>query len=79
MVNIAFSSDNNYASFLCASIFSLLKNSNKQNKYNIYILDGGISKINKTKILNSIKQFKNKKIEFIKVNQEIFKNIKQFL
>lgn len=79
IINIAFSSDNNYAPFLCVAIYSLLKNSNPKNKYHIYILDGGISSENKNKILNSLEQFKNKKINFIKVDQEIFKNIIPFL
>lgn len=79
IINVAFSSDNNYAPFLCVSIFSLLKNSNTKYNYHIYILDGGISEENKSKIIKSTKQFKNKKINFIKVDQEIFKNIKQFL
>lgn len=79
IINIAFSSDNNYAPFLCVSIFSLLKNSNTKHDYHIYILDGGISKINKNKILKSQNNFNNKKIEFIKVNQKIFKNIIPFL
>ncbi len=79
IINIAFSSDNNYAPFLCVSIFSLLKNSDIKNNYHIYILDGGISEENKSKIIKSTEQFKNKKINFIKVNQAIFKNIKQFL
>ncbi len=79
IINIAFSSDNNYVPFLCTAVFSLLKNSNDKNKYHIYILDGGITPENKNKILSSLNQFKNKKINFIKIDQKIFKNIKQFL
>ena len=79
LVNIAFSSDNNYAPFLCVAIYSLLKNSNPKNIYHIYILDGGISKTNKNKISESLNNFKNKKIIFKKVDQKIFKNIKQIL
>ena len=79
IVNIAFSSDNNYAPFLCVAIYSLLKNSNSKNNYHIYILDGGISNENQTKILQSLNKFKNKKIIFTTVDQKIFKNIKQFL
>jgi len=79
IINIAFSSDNNYAPFLCVAIYSLLKSSNSKNNYHIYILDGGISKENKFKILNSLNKFKNKKIKFIIVDQKIFKNIIPFL
>jgi len=79
IINIAFSSDNNYVPFLCIAIYSLLKNSNTKNTYHIYIMDGGISDENKLKILKSLNKFKNKKIEFIKVDKKIFKNIKQFL
>lgn len=79
IINIAFSSDNNYVPFLCVSIYSLLENSNKNNTYNIYVLDGGISTENKEKLLNSLSIFKNFNIEFTKINKEIFKNIKEFL
>lgn len=79
IVNIAFSSDNNYAPFLCVAIYSLLENSNSKNRYHIYILDGGISSENKKRIVSSLKKFKNKKIFFIVIDQKIFKNIKQFL
>ena len=78
-INIAFSSDNNYIPFLCTAVFSLLKNSDKKNIYHIYILDGGISIENQKKLQNSLKQFKNKKIFFIKINKNIFKNIKPIL
>lgn len=79
IINIAFSSDNNYAPFLCVAIYSFLKNSNSKNNHHIYILDGGISKEYKYKILNSLNKFKNKKIKFITIDQKIFKNIKQIL
>lgn len=50
MINIAFSSDDNYAPLLGVTISSLLKN-NKE-KIRIFILDGGISKAKKNKILS---------------------------
>lgn len=79
IINIAFSSDNNYAPYLCVAIYSLLKNSSSKNIYHIYVLDGGISKINRDKILKTISKFKNNKVEFVQVDKKIFKNIKQFL
>lgn len=70
---IFFASDNNYAQHLCVAIASILKNSKEEECFNFYILDSNISEENKTKIknLSKIKEFD---IEFIKVDQELFKD-----
>ena len=47
-INICFSSDNNYAKHMGVAITSILKNSNINDTYNFYILDGGISDSNKS-------------------------------
>lgn len=78
-INIAFASDNNYAQHLCVAIYSLLNSSNKNNFYEIYVLDGGISKSNKKNIDYSINKFKNKKIHYVKIDKKTFINAKQFL
>ena len=46
-ISICLSSDNNYTQHLAATISSILKTKNPNDKINIYILDGGISTQNK--------------------------------
>ncbi|HHF1827285.1 TPA: glycosyltransferase, partial [Haemophilus influenzae] len=46
MINIIFSSDNYYATYLAISIFSIIKNTPE--KINFYILDMKINQENKT-------------------------------
>ncbi len=59
IINICFASDDNYAQHLAVAISSILKNSSKNDIYNIHILNGDISGDNKEKILNlkKIRQF----------------------
>lgn len=60
-MNILLSSDENYAPLLGVTIYSLLKNNqNDFSHINIYILDGGISDNNKSKILSICNNFKIK-------------------
>lgn len=58
-MNIAFSSDNNYAPYLSISILSILKK-NKDIEIHFYILDFGIKENNK-KIIEDIIKIYNKK------------------
>lgn len=62
-INLFFATDDNYCPFLSTAVHSILKNANKNYKYNIYILHHGIleenQKIIKTQIIN------NTSIEFI--------------
>ena len=58
-LNIVLASDNNYAPYCATTIASILKNIDNNTKCRFYILDGGISDINKMKIekLKIIKDF----------------------
>lgn len=67
-MNVLFSADNNYAPHLGVAIHSLLKNNEKDfDKINLYILDGGISQINKDKIKSIVDNYEiHANLEFIK-------------
>lgn len=70
-INICFSSDNNYAQHLAVTIASILKNSNKDDKFSFLVLDGNISEENKSKI-ESLKSIHDFEIEFVKVDNKLF-------
>lgn len=72
-INIAFAVDNNFVQQLATTIVSILRSSNKQDKFNFYVLDGGISPYNKEKVekLKSIKHFN---IEYLVINNDDFKH-----
>ncbi len=73
IINICFSSDNNYAKHMGVAITSILKNSNINDTYNFYVLDGGISDSNKSK-LNSLKStIRDFSIEYLEINPDDFK------
>ncbi|WP_114891206.1 glycosyltransferase family 8 protein [Haemophilus haemolyticus] len=71
-MNIAFSSDNNYAPYLAVSILSVLKN-NSESEICFYILDFGIDNNNK-KIIANIVSNHGKSIKFIGVDKDEFAN-----
>lgn len=73
MINICFSSDNNYAIHLAVSMVSILKNLKKEEEVSFYILDGGISDENKNKIAN-LKKIKKFNIEYFKIDESRFDN-----
>ena len=63
-ISIVFATDDNYAPCLGGGgIQSLIENASENNNYVIYILDGGISPVNKTRMLSL--EIKNVKIKFI--------------
>lgn len=70
MINIPvfLSSDNNYAAFVATTIASICDNT--KSFCDFYILDGGITDENKTKICELKKQFNNFDIEFLAVDLE---------
>ena len=74
IVNIVISSDDNYVAYMSVCLYSLMKNSNINKQYQIFILDGGISISHKEKILYMMEEFKNFKITFI-VMEEYLKDI----
>lgn len=71
-MEIFFACDNNFVQHLCVAITSILKNSLPNENFNFYILDGGITNSNKIKIL-SLKKIKNFEIEFIEIDDSMFK------
>lgn len=71
-MNIFFASNDNYVQHLSVSIASILINSLPNEKFNFYILDGNISDNNKN-ILLSLKNIKDFNMEFIHVQDEMFK------
>ena len=69
--NICYSLDSEYTEQLAASIVSILKNSDEKENINFYILDGGLSKKDKTAI-ETLKKFKKFNIKYIQVNKKDF-------
>ena len=64
-INLFFAIDDNYCPFLSSSVHSILKNANKNYKYDIYVLHHGMSNDNKEIITNQIKN--DACIEFVNV------------
>lgn len=71
LFDICFSLDDNYSEQLAVAITSIIKNSKDDEIFNFYVLDGGISDHNKTRILN-LKKIKNFNIKFIEMNYDDF-------
>lgn len=69
MINICFSSDNNYAQHLAVTLASVL--ANNDDSLHVYVLDGGISDENKQKIL-ALKKDYDFEIEFIQIDKSMF-------
>lgn len=67
-IPIFLSSDNNYAPYIAIAIASICDNT--KSFCNFYILDGGISKENKSYINSLKKIFKNFSIEYLTINLE---------
>lgn len=63
-LNIAYSSDDNYAQHLGVSMLSLFENNKKFKSITVYIIENNISNINKSKLIDIAKQY-NRKIVFI--------------
>ena len=73
-INLFFAIDDNYCPFLSSSVHSILKNANKNYKYDIYVLHHGMSNDNKEIITNQIKN--DACIEFVNVLE--FVDMKEF-
>ena len=67
--NIFFASDDKYSIHMTVAITSILTNSEANENFNFYILDGGIKDENKEKIKNLTK-IKKFNIEFIQIKNE---------
>ena len=73
-INIVFSIDDNYTKHCAAAITSILLNSPKGNKFNIFILDGGISEKIKKK-LEKLKKIRDFNLNYIKIDNNYFKDL----
>ncbi len=70
-IPIIFSSDDNYAPYLCVAIKSLIEHSSENKCYSIVVLDGGISEVKKKKI--SLLETSNISISFLNMTSYIDK------
>ncbi|MBQ8167968.1 glycosyltransferase family 8 protein [bacterium] len=70
MINICFSSDNNYAQHLGVTLASLLEN-NKTEVIRVFVLDGGITEENKNNILK-LKEKYAFEIVFLNIDKSLF-------
>jgi len=77
-IKVVCASDNNYAMPLGVMLYSLLKHLNKDSTLEIFVIDGGISDKNKTKIFKSLAFAKDKfKIHWLDPeNSKLFPKIK---
>jgi lipopolysaccharide biosynthesis glycosyltransferase len=75
-INVCLSCDDGYSKYAGVTIASILNNSNEDDILAFYILDGGISEENKSKIFE-LKNIKNCDIFFMRVNEEDFEIYKQ--
>lgn len=74
-IDIVSSSSDEFSPHLATMIASILKNSLPFENFYFHIFDGGISSQNRDKIL-SLKEIKDFEIEFIQVDDNLFKDIK---
>jgi len=71
-MNISYSSSDYYSSHTCISIVSVLENNKSEDEINIFILDMGITNINKEKIRETVIRY-GRNISFIQIDEEIIK------
>ncbi len=72
-IPVFLASDENYAPFLCTTMYSILENT--KSNIDFYILDGGIKDESKKLIEKSLREFNNYSIKYF--NMEIF-NLERF-
>lgn len=65
LLNVIYSSDDNYAQHLGVSIYSLLNTNRKFKKICVYIIDNGIKDENKKKINQLVDEFHNSQLIYI--------------
>ena len=71
--------DDNYAPFLCTTMYSILLYT--KSNVNFYVMDGGISATSKKLIDESLKSFKHKKITYFDISKyglERFPNLRHY-
>ena len=67
-ISICFSTDKNYVPYLSTAIQSIIENTSNKYNYDIVILENGIEKYQKHKILTQIHEYKNISIRFKNIN-----------
>lgn len=72
MINVCVACDENYAKYAGVLIASVLYNASVKDNLTFYILDGGISETKKSEILE-LKNIKNCDINFVKIDNEMFR------
>jgi len=75
-INVCVACDNNYSKYAGVVIASVLANSNNDESLKFYILDGGIEKSQKEKILE-LKRIKDCEINFIEIDEALFEDYKK--
>lgn len=70
------STDDNYAKYLGVAFYSILKNTSQKEAIKFYCIDGGISKENIDFINNAVKKLASAPVEFIKVDQSKYADLK---
>ncbi|MFD0697769.1 FkbM family methyltransferase [Paenibacillus sp. GCM10027628] len=75
-VRVAFAIDNGYVDVLCVALHSLLKKTNKNRKYEIFILEHKVNKDNKQKITNLINNYVNCSVIFSNFDETTSQYIK---
>ncbi len=73
MINICVACDENYAKYAGVLVASVLCNAASNDELSFYILDGGISEYKRQEIL-SLKSIKDCSINFIKIDNAMFKD-----
>jgi len=71
LIPVFFSVDDNYVPFLIVTLESIVSNASKDNFYNFYVLNNGISKENIEKVMKYNKN--NFKIEFVNMADKLVK------
>jgi lipopolysaccharide biosynthesis glycosyltransferase len=74
-IHIVVSTNDNYAKHLAVMLTSLFENKKSKNPVMIHVIDGNLSKDNKSKLRHSIKKY-HTEIKFLKVNEDLYKNVK---
>lgn len=70
---IVTSANDNYAQHLGVMLTSLLENNKQSGHIDIYIIDGGISENNKTKLQRVVKNY-DRNVTFLKVDRKLFES-----
>lgn len=72
--NICYSFDSNYVEQFMVSVVSLLVNADKNEFFDIFVLDSGLTKTDKAVIESLKNSYKNFSLKYLSVNEKDFKN-----